>query len=260
MDNCKIIEDMLPMYCDELTSEESNELIRKHVAECPHCAYILQKMSAEMPCESVDPPVRFRRKLKAYEQKRRIRTLSIFLITVLVLTAVYLLWSNSYELAKMAADQKLDAKGTAVAQNLEFIDGTRSYYVYDLGDECAIVTLKCDKPLKIWYIEEIETTTKEKPIVDKVWFGESDYQWFEGMELTWDEELHLLYAGSNAIAPIEFSENDIPENMLVKVNQKGNCYWIHVITNDEKSFNQLGLHRLLLDKGFITPITNVVGQ
>lgn len=41
---CKIIQDLLPLYCDKLTSQESNEEIEKHLHDCEECTDIYTTM------------------------------------------------------------------------------------------------------------------------------------------------------------------------------------------------------------------------
>ncbi|MGN1230359.1 MAG: zf-HC2 domain-containing protein [Anaerotignum sp.] len=45
---CEIIRDLLPMYMDGLTSEESNMEIETHLEDCALCSEILQQMQKEM--------------------------------------------------------------------------------------------------------------------------------------------------------------------------------------------------------------------
>lgn len=44
--NCKIIQDLLPLYADGISSEETNEAVREHIAECEECGKIYEKMTA----------------------------------------------------------------------------------------------------------------------------------------------------------------------------------------------------------------------
>ena len=34
---CNIVNDLLPLYMDDLTSEETNSFIKKHLEECQNC-------------------------------------------------------------------------------------------------------------------------------------------------------------------------------------------------------------------------------
>lgn len=41
---CKIVEDILPTYIENLTSEETSEFIEEHIENCEECKKILQNM------------------------------------------------------------------------------------------------------------------------------------------------------------------------------------------------------------------------
>ncbi|MDE6774712.1 MAG: zf-HC2 domain-containing protein [Ruminococcus sp.] len=44
---CSIIRDLLPLYCDNLTSADSNEEIENHLRNCTECTEIYENMSRE---------------------------------------------------------------------------------------------------------------------------------------------------------------------------------------------------------------------
>lgn len=43
--NCKIIQDLLPLYADGIASEETNEAVREHISGCGECGEIYRKMT-----------------------------------------------------------------------------------------------------------------------------------------------------------------------------------------------------------------------
>lgn len=45
--NCKIIQDLLPLYRDEVCSQESRQAVDEHIQSCPHCAEVLREMGRE---------------------------------------------------------------------------------------------------------------------------------------------------------------------------------------------------------------------
>lgn len=45
---CEIIQDLLPSYIENLTSEESNKEIRSHLSGCEECKKVYQEMTAEV--------------------------------------------------------------------------------------------------------------------------------------------------------------------------------------------------------------------
>lgn len=44
MNECKIIEDLLPSYIDDLCSKESKELVEQHLSSCKHCRLLYEEM------------------------------------------------------------------------------------------------------------------------------------------------------------------------------------------------------------------------
>lgn len=42
--NCKVIQDMLPLYVDDICSNESRQMVENHIQNCPECAEILTKL------------------------------------------------------------------------------------------------------------------------------------------------------------------------------------------------------------------------
>lgn len=70
--NCKIIQDLLPLYADGIASEETNEAVREHIAECEECGKIYEKMT-ESP-EIIESPqndrdVDYMKKIKSRGRK-----------------------------------------------------------------------------------------------------------------------------------------------------------------------------------------------
>ena len=45
--NCKTIQDLLPLYRDEVCSQESRQAVDEHIQSCPHCAEVLREMGRE---------------------------------------------------------------------------------------------------------------------------------------------------------------------------------------------------------------------
>ena len=45
---CKIIEDLLPLYHDGVCSEESREMVDEHLAQCEDCRKLLEQIDGEL--------------------------------------------------------------------------------------------------------------------------------------------------------------------------------------------------------------------
>ena len=46
--NCEIVQDLLPLYIDDVCSETSREMIREHLSGCPDCTKLLKQMQDVM--------------------------------------------------------------------------------------------------------------------------------------------------------------------------------------------------------------------
>ena len=44
--NCKVIEDLLALYTDNVCSDESRKLVEEHLRECENCRVLLDNMAS----------------------------------------------------------------------------------------------------------------------------------------------------------------------------------------------------------------------
>ena len=45
---CNIIEDLLPLYIDDMVSEDSRQLVEEHLKECTTCQKMMEEMKKEI--------------------------------------------------------------------------------------------------------------------------------------------------------------------------------------------------------------------
>ena len=41
---CSVIQDLLPLYAEDLTGEDSRKLVEDHLESCPDCRAVLENM------------------------------------------------------------------------------------------------------------------------------------------------------------------------------------------------------------------------
>lgn len=96
--SCKVIEDMLPMYCDGICSDESAELVDEHLKSCPQCSRVLAEMQSELefPQNKIDdmkPLAEIRSEWKKENERSAKKgaciTLAIIAALLIVLTVVW---------------------------------------------------------------------------------------------------------------------------------------------------------------------------
>ena len=78
---CKVIQDLLPNYIENLTSEESNEIIKKHLKECEKCQKIYESMKENEDDKKIE-----KGKIELLKKvKKKISFLKIILILILLI-------------------------------------------------------------------------------------------------------------------------------------------------------------------------------
>ena len=45
--SCEVIRDLLPLYCDDVCSQDSCKLVENHLKDCQNCCTLLEKMKTE---------------------------------------------------------------------------------------------------------------------------------------------------------------------------------------------------------------------
>lgn len=93
--DCNVISDLLPLYVDQICSNESRKLVDEHLAECKDCAVLLQQMlsteiEADLKSEAENV---IRRQAKFFKRKSAVAgavIAGIFMIPVLVCLIVNL--------------------------------------------------------------------------------------------------------------------------------------------------------------------------
>ena len=93
--SCKVIEDILPMYYDKVCSEESAELVEKHLRSCAHCRQILADLGTdiEVPEKNMDD-IKPLRKIQKQYKKTKTRWLVAILTVIALIPVTFLGWNE----------------------------------------------------------------------------------------------------------------------------------------------------------------------
>lgn len=49
MNECKLVEDLIPLYAEDLTSEETAQFVKNHVSQCENCRKLLENCGVSQP-------------------------------------------------------------------------------------------------------------------------------------------------------------------------------------------------------------------
>ena len=77
---CKIIQDLLPNYIENLTSIQTNEYIEEHIASCKECKGNLENMQNEIVTDTKGKNKKEVKYMKKYRNKMRILSFILLII------------------------------------------------------------------------------------------------------------------------------------------------------------------------------------
>lgn len=86
--NCDIIQDLLPLYADGMTSEASSRHIEEHIRTCPECRRLRDEMCAPLEPEPEDEDQKIMRILQDQYKKQRRKTLLTWACVLLAFVLV----------------------------------------------------------------------------------------------------------------------------------------------------------------------------
>lgn len=134
---CNVMEDLLPMYYDEVCSEETAAMVKEHLNSCPSCRRILTDLQSEieMPAvkpDDIKPLLKIRKRYKRTKQ-------SWLAAVILTLALIPLAFLSGNRQGVHAAQNDIAAEDNALAIGNAFI--------------CALVDSDYTKAFTYWDIE-----------------------------------------------------------------------------------------------------------
>lgn len=128
--DCKIVQDLLPNYIEDLTNEETNLFIEEHLKECSKCKQIFENMKQDL---TIDKPVRDSRRvkyIKKYNKKLKFMEILVVLSLIIalgVMTNHYLTMKNAFSRASnivvdMAKEGRYPNTFYAIIENISNVE------------------------------------------------------------------------------------------------------------------------------------------
>ena len=103
--SCNIIRDLLPLYAEDLASEDTRTLVEAHLFDCAECTDILESMKQKttVPVETTPESLN---KVKQLIRRKRILSVMVALLTLITLASlVFTFLFTPFQLTK---EQALD--------------------------------------------------------------------------------------------------------------------------------------------------------
>ncbi|MBR4011143.1 MAG: DUF4825 domain-containing protein [Clostridiales bacterium] len=137
---CEIVQDLLPLYIDKLTSEVTNGEVEAHVINCPACQSVLETMKKDedgalAPSEAAEEKKKIDI-LKKYRSRVRVIALSVILAVVALILGV--LVTRTYMLGEMSEYGK-------VTYNIEVVGDKVHVTAIPVDGKAAISDLKFEE-------------------------------------------------------------------------------------------------------------------
>lgn len=199
---CNVIKDLLPLYIEKITSQDSNEIIEEHLKECENCKEYFFKLEDEGFLEDLkeenedkeNPKKTMKNIKKKIMRGKLLFALITVIIVIITLFSIYSYMNN--KIVPIQYDNNISIKEQngnvyAVLKNNSYVNAKSK--IVEITDEEG-KTEKClyfyfsttlwesfFKPLSDYYTEyELIPSDKEK--VDKIYYYVGDYTDLEEKE------------------------------------------------------------------------------
>lgn len=181
--NCNIANDLIPLYVDDILSEDSKEMLEEHIAKCEKCKQTIGKMRQDIPVmedRNINPFKKLRKQIV-------IRTILIVLVLFGLYTA-FLFCDLTVIPVFYAGDGLMDCmevveteeglflrrQDLAVRGDVIFVDDSNGEVKFYLGENIfGRLRMSWDETLTYTQIAPVEPAFGESPIT-KVSYCDKD--------------------------------------------------------------------------------------
>lgn len=137
--DCKIVQDLLPNYIENLTDEVTNEYIEEHIAKCPECAKALKAMNGDIKLEEIDQ----HREINYLKGIRRRVKRTIAIVSLVLIIIAGCIIGYIYNKSKIQVNNYTFLRASYVRENVEGTVDGKIYgtlvAVIDENDKCKSV-------------------------------------------------------------------------------------------------------------------------
>ena len=193
---CNVAKDLMPLVIDGVASEDSQQYVDEHIAECTECALTYGAMRVELPRANQEKErAEMEKAAKALKKKRRKRVLCTALISVVMYVVVFVGGDWLYHTLTLSTKYPMD-KDEFTVQLYKQSDGA-GLIVFDMAQDDAvcgvsmgygngILNLYMNEPVLQLGDERYERmyggyrTNELGFIDDRGWMNIAEWQWLGG--------------------------------------------------------------------------------
>ena len=103
--SCNIIRDLLPLYAEDLASEDTRALVDEHLRECEDCTNVLNEMKKSSPVPVEAAPESLNKVKKTIRRRRVVSVMAAVLTVITIASFVFTYLFTPFQLTK---EQALD--------------------------------------------------------------------------------------------------------------------------------------------------------
>jgi len=103
--SCNIIRDLLPLYAEDLASEDTRALVEEHLRDCEDCTNVLNTMKKATPIPVEASPESLDKVKRIIRRRRTVSVMAAVMTVITIASAVFTYMFTPFQLTK---DQALD--------------------------------------------------------------------------------------------------------------------------------------------------------
>ena len=212
--SCKIIEDLLPLYVDDVCSSESHKLVDEHIAECSECAKKLNLMSNT---SNIKEDIRPLKNVGKWLEKLRLKALLKGIINGILFMAVVIF---GYFFLTEFTFMKIPADRVTVSDVSMLSDGNIAFHMYiDDKYDLNAIGADIDKDGNM-YITPQRSIIENKRIAD---FDSGLFNMYYGVEIhEFDPETGR---DTNPYLDFFFTEGVAPKAVYLRLRGEDVLIW-----------------------------------
>ena len=169
--DCNVIKDLLPSYCDKVTSNVTNNLVEEHLSTCKDCSSVLKDMTKQIDIEINQNQSEQIDYLRKYKKNKIITIIFAIILTIIIILATFI---SLYIFAKKA-EFFVDVVDLSISLSQKDNINGKENLLFEISDK----NYKYD--LKYYRYEILEDTQSESiyfRIVGKYSFGDTARNYF----------------------------------------------------------------------------------
>ena len=177
--SCNVIRDLLPLYAEDMVSEDSKRIVEQHICDCKDCSALLNRTMLPVEVSTDEDDAALKEVKRQIDRRRSVTAWFAVWLTAAVVCCVWAFLCSpvylSYEDAiKSVEITDYENQGNYV--NLEFSDRVEdlAYYVYENEESVQVEVIMAKTTRMNWFLSQdnLQTRGIKFPAAFDIWYRE----------------------------------------------------------------------------------------